>query len=654
MKDIRLRQIHLDFHTSESIPDIGMDFDSDRFADTLLAAHVDSITCFTRGHHGWLYYPSKRFPERIHPHLKCEDLFGDQLRACKKRGINVPAYLPIQWDHLVATQHPEWLVTDEHGKPVGNEPYEAGFYRQLCLNTPYREFVIEQAVEVMEMYPVDGIFLDIINVKECSCRYCKASMVESGLDPADKEVRKSHMLSVISEFTEVVSAALRAVRPDIKIYYNHAHVRTTHRDIIDGFTHLELESLPSGGWGYMDFPITARYARTLGVPILGMTGKFHTSWGDFQSLRNQPALEYECFRSLALDAGCSIGDQLHPYGRLDPAAYRLIGNVYKSVEEKESWCFGSEPVVEIAVVSPDGFWGDNTGYFSAEIEGISRLLTESGQQFDVIDQGEELSKYRLIMLPDLVEQTPEFAERLKEYLKRGGKVISSYRSLHDTVQDWGFTPSCRAPYSPDFIVPAAPLSEGLEPVEYVMYERAECVEVREGEVLLNVHEPFFNRTWEHFCSHQHAPSTFEGGYPAVVQNGGHIHFIHPIFHTYAQKHPKWYKTLVVNAIHQLLGEQMVSHDGPSSILMTINRQKSERRYILHTLGYICERSAREFDIIEEAMQLFDTEVSFSLEEKVVSARVVPEGTPLAIAEVNGRQVIRIPEIHGHSMVELNY
>lgn len=654
MKNILLRQIHLDFHTSESIPDIGINFNADTFAETLKEAHVNSITCFSRGHHGWLYYPSKKFPERIHPHLKCTDLLGEQIRACHKRGIKVPVYLPIQWDHLVATEHPEWLVMDEKGRLVGTGPYEAGFYRQLCLNSPYREFLIEQALEVLEMYPADGIFLDIINVKECSCAYCKAGMVKDGLNPQEKSDRNKYMLSVIKEFTEVVSSALRTVRPDIKIYYNHAHVRTSHREIIEGFTHLELESLPSGGWGYMDFPITARYARTLNVPVLGMTGKFHTSWGDFHSLRNQGALEYECFRSLALDAGCSIGDQLHPFGELDPAAYKTIGNVYESVEKKEPWCFGAEPVVEMAVVSPDGFWGDSSGYFSAEIEGVCRLLTESGQQFNVIDQTEDLSKYELVILPDLVEISNEFAIVLKDYLEQGGKVISSFKSLHNTEIDWGFSPTGPSSYSPDFIVPDGKLHQGLENVEYVMYEKGECIELTSGEVLEHVHEPFFNRSWEHFCSHQHAPSTFAGGYPAVVQKGGHIHFIHPVFHTYAQKHPKWYKTMVQNAIHRLINSQMVSHNGPSWILMTLNKQSEQKRFILHALGYVSERSAREFDIIEDTVPLHNLEVTFSLNVKIQKARVVPEGPELTITEKSGKQIIIIPEVNGHCMVELSY
>jgi hypothetical protein len=43
--ELRFRQIHLDFHTSEHIPGIGSDFDPEEFAATLERARVDSITC---------------------------------------------------------------------------------------------------------------------------------------------------------------------------------------------------------------------------------------------------------------------------------------------------------------------------------------------------------------------------------------------------------------------------------------------------------------------------------------------------------------------------------------------------------------------------------------------------------------------------------
>jgi len=67
--DLRFRQIHLDFHTSEGIEGIGVDFDPEEFASTIEKAGVNSITCFARCHHGWIYYDTKLFPERRHPHL---------------------------------------------------------------------------------------------------------------------------------------------------------------------------------------------------------------------------------------------------------------------------------------------------------------------------------------------------------------------------------------------------------------------------------------------------------------------------------------------------------------------------------------------------------------------------------------------------------
>ena len=121
MSKIRYRQVHLDFHTSEYIPDIAADFDKEEFAKTLEEAHVDSITCFARCHHGWLYYPSKKFPELIHPGLKNKNFLLEQIEACHKRGIKVPVYTTAQWDGRIMREHPEWLAVDENGEFIDTQ-----------------------------------------------------------------------------------------------------------------------------------------------------------------------------------------------------------------------------------------------------------------------------------------------------------------------------------------------------------------------------------------------------------------------------------------------------------------------------------------------------------------------------------------------------
>lgn len=661
MKDIRLRQIHLDFHTSEAIEGVGKDFNPDTFADMLVHAHVNSITCFSRCHHGWLYYPSKRFPERIHPHLERKDLLGDQIAACHARGIQVHVYLPIQWDLYTTIEHPEWLVLDADGRPIGTGPYEAGFYRQLCLNTPYRDILVSQALEVMEMYPIDGLFLDIINVRECSCNACRKGMLEMEMDPTSPKARQIYTRHVIKEFTDYVSAALRAVQPDIAIFYNHSHVRLSHRDIIGGFTHLELESLPAGGWGYWDFPITIRYARTLGVPCIGQTGKFHTGWGDFNSLKTRSALEFECFRSLAFGAGCSIGDQLHPYGMLSKETYDLIGNIYSSVEKKEPWCRNSKPVVEIAVVSPDRFEGTARGGLSPDISGCVRMLQEAGFQFDIVDEYSDLRLYKLVVLPDHVIVDKHLGINLKDFIDGGGSVISSYRSGLDPETgsyrhlDFGVVPGGAAPYEPDFIVPEPILASGLSMTDHVMYLRGECVNPGpDTEVLAWVNSPFFNRTWEHFCSHKHAPTSYQQAYPGIVRHGSWIHFIHPIYTIYHKMDPLWCKQLVVNAIELLMPDRLVRHNGPSTVVVTINEQKTESRYVLHILHYIPERRGEQFDTIQDVIPLCNLDVLLRLPKRIVSARIVPEKIDIPIADDDRSQRIHLDRIVGHCMVELRY
>ena len=83
------RKIHLDYHNSQYMPQIGEAFDPDQFGDTLQLGHVDSVVVFAKDMHGFFYYPTESGP--VHPSLTF-DLLGAQVEACRKRGIKVYAY----------------------------------------------------------------------------------------------------------------------------------------------------------------------------------------------------------------------------------------------------------------------------------------------------------------------------------------------------------------------------------------------------------------------------------------------------------------------------------------------------------------------------------------------------------------------------------
>jgi len=75
---MNFRQVHLDFHTSEKIENIGQNFSKKQFQDTLKKGHVNSITLFSKCHHGWSYHPTKT--NLMHPYLTF-DLFGEQVKG---------------------------------------------------------------------------------------------------------------------------------------------------------------------------------------------------------------------------------------------------------------------------------------------------------------------------------------------------------------------------------------------------------------------------------------------------------------------------------------------------------------------------------------------------------------------------------------------
>ncbi|AEE97446.1 beta-galactosidase trimerization domain-containing protein [Mahella australiensis] len=657
--DLRFRQIHLDFHTSPDIEGIGDEFDAEEFASTLEKAHVDSITCFARCHHGMLYYDSKAFPERVHPHLANKNLLKQQIEACHRHNIRVPIYITVQWDQYTSEEHPEWLAVDGEGKPFGNALFEPGFYRKLCVNSPYRDFLKAFTQEILETFPVDGLFFDIVQPTPCVCKYCRAEMEALNLDPSSLEDRQKYGQMMINEFKRDMTAFIRQFNKKCTIFYNKGHVGPAHRPVTDAYTHFELESLPSGGWGYLHFPIAVRYARNLGLDCMGMTGKFHTSWGDFHSFKNKAALEFECFHMLALNAKCSIGDQLEPNGRLSQPVYDLIGSVYSQVEAKEPWCVGAKAVTDIGVFTPEEFEGANDIRLTPSIMGVTRMLQEAGHQFDIIDSQAELSKYKVLVLPDIIPVSDEFASKLEKYIANGGAIIASFESgLNENKDAFNLRPlgvklKGQAPYSPDFIILRGDIGKGLPQTEHVMYMRGLEVEATEGtEVLAETAIPYFNRTWQHFCSHRHTPSSGSIGYPGILKNGRAIYFMHPIFAQYEQNAPRWCKQLFLNALDILLPEPAVRHSGPSTMIVALNEQAEHNRLVLHLLHYIPERRSSDIDIIEDVIPLYNVKVSVKVNGDVKVVTCVPQGQSMAFEVKDGRVEFTVPEINGHQMVAL--
>ena len=669
--NLRFRQVHLDFHTSPAIPGIGERFDKVKWQETLRKARVDSITTFALCHHGWSYYDTK-VGER-HPGLSF-DLLRAQFEASKEIDVNVPIYLTAGVHNRMAEIHPEWREVDANG-PFGgwtSSPLKPGF-KCLCFNTPYLNHICEQISEVVRLFPeCDGIFLDIIHQNPCCCEYCMKSMRELGFDPAEPADRKAHAEQVLMNYYKRTTAAARCDNSDMPIFHNSGHIAPGRTDILPYFSHLELESLPTGGWGYDHFPMSAKYCKKLGLDFLGMTGKFHTTWGEFGGYKHPNALRYECAAMLAFGSKCSVGDQLHPNGDIDESTYEIIGAAYSEVEAKEPWCVNAANVADIALMSSLSLSDDDARERAGDT-GAARILLEGHFLFDIIDGDMDFSEYKMLVLPDDVAVSDDLRKRIDAFLADGGKLLLSGDSGLDAEKkeflfDVGAEFFGKSEFEPDFLDACESLRPSFTSSPLVMYNASNRVKVTSGRSLGKVVEPYFNRRYDHFCSHQHTPpNPDKRDYDCAVFNGNILYLAHPVFSIYRGFGAVAYKEYCVNAINLLLNDDATLKSNlPSTARVALTRQEEESRYILHLLyattitrggemelsgGNAVEKS-RAVEVIDELLPLHSVEVTLSLPEKIESATLEPQGTALPFETTESGLKLLVPEFTCHQMVAL--
>lgn len=656
IQELPFRHIHLDFHTSPLIPEIGRNFDPQIFVTTLQYAHVNSITVFAKCHHGLSYYPTRVGVQ--HPHLE-RDLLGEMVTACKQAEIRVVAYTTVTLDEHMATQHPEWRQIDEQGRLVGRAPLNADHFswQWLCLNSPYIDYVAAHTQEILTNYPVDGIFYDIILQSPCLCHHCQNGMRSEGLHPGSLAERTQYSLQVADQCMERLSHVVWDHNAELSVFFNSrlrfdTDGRNSSRAEQRHYSHWEIESLASGDWGYSHFPIAVRYFQALQPKraMTGHTGRFHTSWGDFGALKNQAALEYECFRLIASGCGCTIGDQLSPRGTLDPAIYQRIGSVYEQVARKEAWCRNVTPQIEIGVLTANP--GDHAGLDNVD-EGVMRMLIETHYQFEYVDAQAEFDAYPLLILPDRIRLTPALQRKLIAYVAQGGKLLLSYHSglWHNSDEfgiDCGVTFESDYEYTPSYLRVHDILQQGIEPMDHVMYEASAQVAAHAGtEVLASVVKPYFNRTWEHFCSHQHTPPDTITSIPAVTQHGNIIYIASAIFGAYLEYGYRPYRELVRNCIERLLPHKLIDGNLPKTAETTLMKQGDH--LILHVLHYTPQRTARKIDILEEVIPLYQRTVSVKTSWKPSKVSLIPEQQELPFTWSDQYVQFVIPEIRGHQM-----
>jgi hypothetical protein len=661
------RKVHLDFHNSQHIPRIGDAFAADEFGDRLLAAHVDGIVVFAKDMHGYFYYPSAYGP--VHPGLSF-DLLGQQVETCRKRDIKVYAYYCTAWDNYLAEHHPEWLVFKRDRTTYLPKFDETPGWTALCWsNDDFRELVLDHSQEILERYELDGIWYDMpLPIGgECFCRNCLRAIQCAGQDPFDTTAQRHHKQQMLVDFQRRAYELAQAIRPGCQVDHNN-QTRLGLGERVPYLDNIDIEALPTAFWGYSYFPTNVRYARTFGKTVYGMSGRFQGAWADFGGLKHPTQLRTELAGNVANGALCDLGDQMPPSGRLDRAVYETIGQCYAEIERLEPFLEQAVPVTEAAIlVNGDPLEDLATTRPLPEapeadsVYGLTKLLMELHVQFDIVEPGVELERYRLLVLPSTLTVDDPLADRLRGYLRAGGAIVADSRALRlkgtDTLwaDDLGLTDLGESPFAPAYLkfdprAEHAGLFEDYPDYEYALYDGALQWQAADPNIVVaRLGEPLFQRSPAHYTSHQQTPFDHLTDYAAVVLSGRLAATAFPVGSSY-YRHGYWiYREVFYRLVRAVLPEPLIETNAPISAEVTVTHQSAagERpeRWLVHVVNFSPNRRSPEHcEYLEDPIPLRDVRIALRVDGSVGRAYIAADGASLPLLKDDDGWEVVVPRV----------
>jgi hypothetical protein len=342
---------------------------------------------------------------------------------------------------------------------------------------------------------------------------------------------------------------------------------------------------------------------------------------------------------------------------LEPAVYHRIGEVYAEVERREPWCVNSQPLPEIGVLTANV--GEAEASINESDRGALHVLEQLKHQFQFIDAGSDLSPYTVVILPDAAPVDARLAEKLRAYLATGGRLlVTDGAGLDETAGDFalaremGVHYAGPAAFAPDYLVLEPELTDEIEPMHHVCELPGTRVTVEPGvQVLARSGAPYFNRTWQHFCSHQYTPMDRPSDEPVIVQNGNVLYVARPLFREYAKSSRRVHKQVLANCLKRLLPQPRVgAHNLPSTAIVTVRQQGSD--LVVHVLHYVHQRRGQTLDVIEDVLPLHDVTISIRATQRPSAVQLVPERQPVEWTWQAGYVHFSVPCINGYQIVQL--
>jgi len=397
------------------------------------------------------FYPSKVKFHRHGKFLNGRDFFGECVAAAKKRGMRVVARMSpdLNWGDALEA-HPEWAMRYKDGSAQfsGEDPR----LFKTCMFTSYMDDYVPAIMrEVSSLYDVDCFYTNgwppIGSMPECYCAIC------SNLPPSNTIAYWNVFNDRVFELWNKYDAIAKEKKPDSFFFANLGG------NVHGGPNLHRLATIAS--WFQAD-----NQGRTYDDPAIWgcslqgracnavLDGKFSanvTAAYSTGSVRWRNASKNPAEAKMWLNESVASGMALYYHfigsenGFTEDHRWQKVGSDYFHWAAKhDAHLKTRRSIANIGVVmgqSTQLFYkgpeaAHSSQYMRETTHGLYEMLLSGRFAFDFVHEdrldSEHLSKYRVLLLPNVAMLSDRQCQQIRDYLRSGGSIMASFEtSLYD-------------------------------------------------------------------------------------------------------------------------------------------------------------------------------------------------------------------------------
>jgi hypothetical protein len=335
---------------------------------------------------------------------------------------------------------------------------------------------------------------------------------------------------------------------------------------------------------------------------------------------------------------------------MDLATYANLAPAYRLIERMEPFVDDADPAGDV------GLWMSGN---HADDQGAANMLLETQDDFQVVDAGADLSGLAAVILPGARCLDQAAAAKLEAYVRAGGAVLALGESPlrpggDEFALDVGAKLLGPATSDCDYLVAGKALARDLPASPFLCYAPAVRAQATTAKPLATIREPFFNRTYGAYCSHQNTPWRLEDAPQAGAFRRGRVIWLpHALGRIYHEHGARVHRQLVANALKLLRPRPRLEVALPSAGRVTLTHQAARRRYVAHLL-YASPIQRGRCAVIEDLPTLRDVAVKLRLPVKAKRAWSASTKRPYRLARAGDALALTVPALTCHEAIVIDY